>query len=323
MNCPKCDEVVEPDAQFCGNCGQQLSNGLNKGSNETPVSSNQSVAEPAQVTSSGQASPAPAYALVNPKRQKAESQSMTALLLGILSIPGAIISVIGLVLAVCGLIMATSVRSGVTKKALNNVAISFGVLGVVASLASAVFGYVYTGKQSAAQKDETSASSGSAGSPSGDDTVVEVATNKLVDTPCYRLTMPSTTLGVIDAVAGNCSAQARSDESFELSGTLFAVDAASNTQVNAANLAETAQRIVGRNAGLLLPGYSVTTERAATFAGSPAYIVDAVQTGGRSSVQLAVVLHAVKHGENIFVIGYGADQAGADVLQFEKGWEWK
>jgi hypothetical protein len=340
--CPQCDEAVESGAKFCGNCGYRLTSvGVDAaqssqavGTDELPGENVPSEKAPksADALKKSEASTQPgkdklpAYAQLDSVQQKAESQSLTALLLAALSIPGAIISVVGLILAASSLVLATSVRKSVHKKTINSVAIGLGCAGIVLSLASAVFGTVY-------QSSRTSDTPVLPGDikqqlnddqPVDDDTIVtEIATGKVVDAPCYKMMIPVGELKVVDADDTTCNLLARDTQSSEAAKQLLTVDAANNSQITAANLADTAQRIVSRNAGLLLPGYSITAEQSTTFAGSPAYLINTKQTDGESSAQLVVVLHSTTHGENVFIVGYASDKAGADAMQFQKGWEWK
>jgi hypothetical protein len=292
MECPRCGEVVDAGAAYCGNCGVALAQ-------TQPISAVPSATDPM---------PLPAYAVANPSQHKAESKSMVALILGILALPASIVPLLGWLLAITGIVMASIARAKMPRKTMNNVAIGFGSLAVLLSAGVFVFN-VQQPKPSTA---------GRAGDGS------ELATTRgvagIIDTPCYSVDVPG--MDNVEHASGSCKAQAFNADTLLTSTNAFNVEGVYQEAINEANLAEAGQVIANNYLRTAMPDLVVASQSSGRFAGSPAYIIRG-KSKGNVTIELALVLHTVPHGENVFVLAHAINDAQASLAQFEAGWEWK
>jgi hypothetical protein len=111
MNCPKCNQLVEAGAAFCGNCGQAL-----------------------LVAAAPAPNPLPLYAVAQPGRHVDENKAWLSLLFGLVGIVGALfLALAGLALGIVGLVFGTMSRSG-TKRGLSTAGLAVSSLAVLAGL---------------------------------------------------------------------------------------------------------------------------------------------------------------------------------------------
>ena len=89
MNCPKCNHEISVDAQFCGNCGQPVTQ------TATPVESvvQTSVQPVAQVP-------------VAPVESSDSGKAVASLVLGILGFVGSLIPIVGLIMGIIALVLS-------------------------------------------------------------------------------------------------------------------------------------------------------------------------------------------------------------------------
>ncbi len=220
--CIKCGLLVEPDAAFCGNCGQAqvgspaLSGGL----------------------ALAKAGVLPVYAreALSIAARRGERMSIIGLLLGVMAVPVALfIPIAALALAVAGLVLSTIGRSQY-RHSISLVAIIISIVGMLAGIS--VWGYALS------QNQALSLSQGKISS-----------TSQLmaVNTPCYTVKIDS---GLTNFSHNSCNFDASSGVEE------FSVNAVSNPNVTPANLQAVAQRIfaqaIPKSGGTYLSGMSGT-----------------------------------------------------------------
>lgn len=313
MDCPRCGETVDTGAAYCGNCGAALTTvaiGVPT-SPQTYESATQAVEASVVATPT----PLPAYAIASPSQHKAESGSMIALVLGVLALPGSIVPLIGWILAAAAIIMATTARSKMPRKTLNNMAIGFGSLAVL--LSGGVFAY---NSQTLNEQQPEAQLSSSAADPSDNMLAVLSGDSSAITTPCYSV--DAVGLGNVDSAANSCKAQAFNTDTLVASTNAFNIEGVVQENVNASNLAEVGQEIANTYLHTSMPDLTITSQNSGSFAGSPAYIIRG-KSAGNVTIEMALVLHAVSHGENIFVLAHAINDAQADLSQFESSWVWK
>jgi hypothetical protein len=322
MNCPRCSEDVEAGALYCGNCGFHMPAAE---SNQASVPLPPSSSVPLPPSSEGQVPlsvqpdagqpplpPIPSYAVVNPVKQKAEGRTTLGLVLSVLSVPGAIIPFIGGALAVCGLVISTSSRGALAKKSMSNLAVAFAALGLIASVGSYVYNInQYNDRQTAGDNSITQMTK-----ERGDDVV---STTKVLDTPCYRTSVPA--VANASSPGEGCSSQAYNAATLDASTNAYNLQAVTQANLTAENLATAGKEVAGSYLTSSLPGFSVTSQQSGTFAGSPAYYINA-KNAQSVTVEMAIVVRKVAHGENVFVLVHAVN-GQADLSVIEQSWEWK
>jgi hypothetical protein len=286
MNCPRCSELVEPGAAFCGNCGQAV-RGL----------------------------PAPGYELADKSRFRAEKRTMVGLLIAVLAIPGALIPALGVAMAVIGLVLATTSRA-VPKKLMSNVAICIAGLAIL--LSAGMFAY----RIDQAEKTKKAAEASQAAEDEADIAVqaIEPIVGGVLDTPCYKLKVPS--LKNVEQDGDSCNLRAYSGADLASSSEFLTIDTAWREGTTDAAFMEVAKQSATASLADNLKDFTVTSQGPGSFAGSPAYILDAKDDAG-STVRLAMVSHQVTHGENVIVLVHGLEKGQADLSAVEQSWQWK
>jgi hypothetical protein len=289
-----------------------------------PVDTTSGVAMPAGAT------PLPTYAVADPNAHRAEGRAMTALILSILSVPASVVPFAGWTLAVIGLVMATSIRSKMVHKSMSNVAIGFSVGAILLSSGVFIYNIQQFNNKRIASLDSASTTDDSSISATGtqsDDAAnsnvasTVAANGALVDTPCYTMHLSSSISKPAGGLDTGCSTQAYNGESLILSTNVLNVEAITQDKIDAATLESAGKEIAGSYVTTSIPGMAITSQSMGTFAGSPAYIVQGKSDG--VSVEFALVLHKVAHGENVFVITHAINSVNADISQFESTWVWK
>lgn len=306
MDCPRCSEALDPGASFCGNCGQAVTVGAamavaKPGVNDEMPSMAELVAQP------------PAYAVADPVTQKAGARAMLALILSVLALPAAILPVLGWPLAALSIAIARSAGKHTPHKRMSTVATSFAALAIVLAGAAFVFNITQYQKQKSAMGQPPLA-------VSEDQASSQATHSSLVDTPCYSLDAAG--LPNIQHLASSCNAQAFNAATMDAATNAFNIEAVRQDKITEANLAEAGREVANSYLQTALPNLTVTSQGAATFAGSPAYII----TGRNADnvwIEMALVLHKVAHGENVFVLAHAINDQQADLSQFETSWEWK
>lgn len=336
MDCLRCGETVDAGAAYCGNCGAALTAvAIGVPAPQEPVAITPQLA-PSEETPMAQViaqaplaaaaipaatqipapvpAPLPAYALASPAQHKAESRSMVALVLSVLALPGSIIPIIGWALAAAAIVMATISRAKMARKTLNNMAIGFGSLAVL--LSAGVYVYVLNNSQ---QPSPTALNS-STFSSSDDELLATSRDKATISTPCYSVNVAG--MGNVDNVSSSCKAQAFNADTLSASTNAFNIEGIVQESVDAGNLAEVGQEIANTYLRTSMPDLTITSQNSGSFAGSPAYIIRG-KSAGNVTIEMALVLHVVGHGENVFVLAHAINDAQASLSQFESSWAWK
>lgn len=311
--CANCGQQIEPGAVFCGNCGQALQVAL-----QPPTSPLLGITPLLEAT----VAPLPAYAVANPASQKGETKAMTGLVISILAVPAAIIPFLGMAMGITGLVLGTLSRITI-RKTVNNLAISFSCLAILASIAMFVYNISNYNSQQAAKLDQTNLDTTNQSLAVGNNTdtkAVGSGSRRAVDTVCYKASLEK--LSIFNNVAGSCAFRTYDDESLAAATKLFTVDAANEADITEANFAGIAKDLIAKTFKSNLPTFTITDEKASTFANSPGYLVSG-KDNGDGFIQMAIVLHPVAHGENIFVMVHAVNDMEANVGLLEKGWVWK
>jgi hypothetical protein len=322
MNCPKCGQLVDPGAVFCGNCGQALQpvapvQPAQPGASPVAqVYTNQSPASPTTGTFNGMAvntgaggmvaPPMPAYATVGSNAHNGEMKAIIGLILGVIGIPASIIPIAGLIFGITGLVLSTTARSKY-KKAISIFGIVFSTLAILTALGAWVWFIAHDAKL---HKDPANGASSSSSSTSSNS-----ASLVPVDTPCYSLKIDG---GLNSYKPEGCDLDSSS------ASEEFAIAAATNVSVNSSNLDQVGQKAVAGSVSQAKA--TLISEQSGQFAGSPAYIayLNATVNGVTQNGIMAVVLHPTSSGENIFVVAHSvAGNQKVDFGTLESNWQWK
>ena len=290
MNCPKCSQTVEAAASFCGNCGQPLkaSRGFRRHFGHAGT---------------------PGYALAAPTHHNGEVKATASLLLGITGLVGCVfMAAVGLALGIAGLVMGTVARSQY-KKGLSMAGSVISSLAILASLGV----WVYAIQSDPRLNAETPVSHASSVAPA-----VSAAS---LATPCYSA-------GFIDELnvandPGSCDMNAYNGRTLSSSTNAYKVYADKTGITTANNFMAVAKNALEKDVSTNLSSFTIDTQKVATFAGSPAYIVAASDRTSGVKVVEAAVLHKVANGENIFILVHATNSTSADLDILEAQWQWK
>lgn len=317
MNCPQCQLPAEPDAAFCGNCGQALQL-------VAAMPTAEAAGDAVHTAGPSDKAPLPAYAVAaaSPERQQLESKAMTGLIISVLAVPGALIPVLGASLAVAGLIMATTARG--IHKTMRNLSLAFASVAVALSVGV----YVWSLQQAAdtsrqAQAGQGQANGGADGQLQADNEAAkeaEMVEEQVFETPCYSLAMAG--LDFSESSRDSCKLWMRNAVNLADASNAYSVDAVMQQQVTAENLAATGRQLADTYIKSSMPGFTVTSQSTGSFAESQAYLISGSNTSN-VTMQMALVLRPVTHGENLFVIVHATSKGKANVANLEADWKWK
>jgi|GEM_PF-3423903 len=257
----------------------------------------------------------PAYAVTDPNQSKVEGKAMAALILSILAVPGSIVPFIGWILACSSIVIATSVRSRLPHKFMGNLAISFAAFAIVLSAAVFAFNIKEFNK-----KADQNSSNGNVAKSDADGISAGNVSGKSLETPCYALDTPG--MVQVDTVIDSCQAQAYSGPTLSVSTNALNIESVSQSKINATNLDMAGKEVANNYLRSSIPEFVLTSQKLGTFADSPAYIIEG-KGGSSVTIELALVVHATAHGENIFVVAHAINDSQADLSQFESSWVWK
>jgi hypothetical protein len=90
-----------------------------------------------------------------------------------------------------------------------------------------------------------------------------------------------------------------------------------------AEFTKVAQDALKKDVSSTLPDFTLDSERTASFAGSPAYTVQATSKDKSIAVVETAVLHKTSKGENIFILVHAVNDKTADLQILEAQWQWK
>ncbi len=342
MQCPQCQQTVDPGAMFCGNCGFQLAAAANNPgqTSGTPLSLSPAAPQPAQL--SGQPAPSvaplPEITPVDPGQvappapqpvfqQPALPANPVQQLVGPPSpsygglqtptdhsgkaIASFVLSILGLpgsLIPIVGIIFAilAIVFGTMSLHSARKVFAKIGIgIGIFVLLVSVFFWVNYT------QDILKEKQNGTSGTSSSDSRLQQAVT-----TPCYTTKVPAAMK--ITQTEGSCTFLAVSANS----GEQQQVKVLQVPELTAANLATAAtadaQNVVGA-----IPGGSITKQSAATFAGSPAYEIEVKATDG-SAGTISYVYDTTTQGNLVIVLHTQAKAAtnNYDLSAIESNWAW-
>jgi hypothetical protein len=288
MNCPNCNEPVEPGAVFCGNCGQKLSD------QDVNLKLNADII--------------PEYSEPNLVEQTRRTEESMSLVFGVVGVVGSLfVPLAGIVIGLTGVVMASlTVRRG---KDLVNI---FGAVISIIAILTGIGAWIHA---SSVQKASISKVNNSAAVTNSSDAV---STN-YVQTPCYKMNFTSKLN--IQNVPGNCNMNAFNGATFVLSTEAYKVYA-TKTNYTSDGFVAMAKQAIDKDVKLSLATFTVSHEESGVFAASPAYFVT-VSNGQGVSIIEAVALHPTTSGENFFVFVHAVLGDQADLHDLQLGWQWK
>jgi hypothetical protein len=285
MNCSNCHEPLEIGAAFCGNCGQATG---------APVEAVATVI--------------PAYALTTVAQQSGEKQALLSVLFGAVGLIGALfVALLGLSLGLAGIIMGTLSRSS-RRRELSLAGLALSSLAVLASLAVWVYAIQHDPNL---HKNVAQVASTSSAAVSGSG----------LATPCYSAGLVDTFN--ITSSANGCDMQAFNGTTLNESTNAYKVYASAAPTVTAANFVAVSKAALEKDLTSSLPGFTMASEQAGSFAGSPAYEVSSFDKLHHVAIIEATVLHPVAAGDNIFVLVHAINGSTADLNILEAQWQWK
>jgi hypothetical protein len=231
-----------------------------------------------------------------------------SVLLGVMGIIGALfMAAIGLVLGLAGVVMGTLSRRSV-KRSYSTAGIIFSSLAIVVSLGTWVH-YVRNDPRfnpnvaHAAPKDGTAS----------------VASQ--LDTPCYSVNFVDQLN--IDSSPNSCEMDAYNGQSLESSTNAYKIYANKTPTASVNDFMAAAKKAVERDVSQNLAGFTTDSEKVASFAGNPAYMINVSDKGHQVSLVEAAVLHKDSAGSTIFVIIHANNGDSADLQILESQWQWK
>jgi hypothetical protein len=253
----------------------------------------------------------PAYAMPGqiPTHQKGEVRAIIGLIIAVLALPATLIPILGLALGITGIVLGS--LSLHTKKVLGILAMIFGILAVLISLA--LWGYLISKDQSL-KHGTTTTSSNSSSSLSG--------SLQSVDTPCYSLQM-SAALHVA-TTAGSCAIKAMDGDTAAASTIVYDIESFAEPSLNSTNFNKSIEAAVPT----LLSGassstrtYTLTDQHGGSFAGEQAYFVTA-NSNQNTTLSTVSVLHSASNGDNFFTVAVGGT-GSVDISGIESSFNWK
>lgn len=287
MECPNCQETIESNAAYCGNCGQALGNKLG-------VISVQATA--------------PGYEVALSKRHGGEMQALASLLCGAIGLAGTLfIPLAGLALGISGIVLGTLSRN-YAKKTTHIIGLVLSILALLAGLAAWTY---------AIRSDPRVNPSVTRAEPSEQD----VKVSDSLTTPCYSIGLVdelniSNQTNSCDMKAFNGSTLAGSTNAYKI----YASKADVNSANDFTNLAKTA---INKDIAQSVPSFRVTNEQVTSFAGSPAYSVTATSPDNKVSLIEAAVFHKTSDGNNVFILVHANSGPDVDLQLMESRWQWK
>ena len=333
MKCPKCSQLLENGAAFCGNCGQPILQAAPQPPVQaqaavqpqfqppapppiSPISQvmNNQMGGVGQMPQPNLAAPVahagnagvPTYALATQAQHSGEMKALWSVICGVAGLAGALlIPILALGLGITGLVLGTMTRKS-THRLMSTIGLVISTLAILGGLA----GWAYNVSHDPALQEKTSHTTPK--------TSMSAAT---ISTPCYSLGF-ATKLEIKND-ADSCDFQAYDGSSFDKSTNIFKVYANNIKGLSETNLNTAAKTAIETDIQKTLPGFTISSQGSTTFAGSPAYYANASQSSSGVAVIEAAVFHKTSNGYNLFVLVHGAygQKAGLDELEAE--WQWQ
>ncbi len=294
MTCSNCKQITEAGAAFCGNCGQSLQAGQSR-----PLAA----AGIGRLTDN-----VPGYAFTTTGQQPGEVKALLALLFGITGIVGSLfMAVVGLILGVSGIVMGTMSRSS-TKRSLSTAGLALSSVAILAGLAA----WTYAIKQNPGSGQNSSQKPAKSTTPL-------VLTSDL-STPCYSV-------GFIDKLnvsnnSESCDMQAFNGPEISVSTDAYKIYV-NKSSVDTNAFTGVAKQALDKDVKNSLPDFRIISERTASFAGSPAYMVNAYNKAQGVAVVEAAVLRKAGNTSNVFILVHATNGKAAELNILESGWQWK
>ena len=246
----------------------------------------------------------PSYAFTKPNQHIGETKALLALLFGLFGMVGALfMPIVGLSLSVAGIVAGTMSHSG-TKRKLSTVGIAVSSLAVLFSLGAWAYNMKHDPKVSHEAVQSSSA----------------VFTSN-VSTPCYSASFVYK-LNIKNNV-GSCDMIAFNGQTMNDSTDAYKIYADQSQAINPKEFASIAKKALEKDVKDSLPGFEISSQKVTQFAGSPAYVVNAVNKAQGVTVVEEAVLHQVGRGENVFVIVHAMNGTDSDLSSLESQWQWK
>lgn len=287
MNCPKCSEPVEVGASFCGNCGQQIQ-----------------LADP-------NAQGVPNYALPPAGQAVKETKALLSVIFGIVGTLGTLLMpVIGLVLGTMGIAMGTMTRRS-NKRRVSTAGIVISSFAVLIGLYTGVYG-----ANSTMIISDKTAESDTSTTP---ETITY--TSAALSTPCYSLNFVDR-LNISNA-KDSCDLKALDGQKLENSNEVYKIFASKSDIANASTLNILGKKALEKDVKDTLPGFVIDSQLATTFAGSPAYVINASDATNNVAVIEEIVLHQTGGDKNLFVLLHAQEGKTTDLQTLEGQWQWK
>src|SRR5665213_771868 len=320
MICSNCHQPTDDGAVFCGNCGQPLqapaaaqppSPIAQVMNNQPPPGNLQPPKLPAVATgTSGTATSLPAYALAKPGQHSGETKALLSVILGVAGIVGALFFIpMGLAFGIAGLVMGTMSHSS-SKRGLSTAGLVFSSLAILVSLGFWTYAVRHDPRFS--QTNSSKAASG---------VTAPAAAASSISTPCYTADFVNE-LNVSNN-ADSCDMNAYNGKTIDSSSNVYKVYADTSQIVTAQTFTGVFKAALEKDVKSNLPGFTIDSEQSATFAGSPAYIINTSEKSQDVAVVEAAVLHPVGSGENVFILVHAVNGQTADLTTLEAQWQWK
>jgi hypothetical protein len=322
MTCSNCHQTIEEGAAFCGNCGQAVQipstpmptapppiSPIAQVISQPPVPGNGTPLSQPLAAANGVA--VPAYALAKPGQHTGQTKALLALLFGLTGIVGSLFLVpIGLALGMAGIIMGTMSRSS-PKRGLSTAGLVFSIIAVLVSLGLVTYAIVHDPRFN---QDASSATTTNG-------IAAPAAKTSDISTPCYSA-------GFVDKLnvsnsSDSCDMSAFNGPTIAGSTNAYKVYAETSPIVNSQNYTGIFKAALEKDVKASLPGFAVDSEQSVSFAGSPAYTVNASNKAQDVAVIEAAVMHKVGTGQNVFILVHAINGKTTDLSTLEAEWQWK
>jgi len=241
--------------------------------------------------------PVPQYDVPVAGSSPGEGKAIAALVLSVLSIPGALLVITGLIFGILGLVFGTLSRKS-TKKGLAISGIIISIIGILLSMAMWAFDIsVYNKDHSTSNNTPTSQ-------------LVSVST------PCYTTKVDK---GMTVTTEGNsCAISAASADK----SNVYEISSGASTELNSGNLGTIGKELIVKGIEAI-SNYKLTSSSVGTFAGSPAYIANLTYSTTGYTAQEDLVLHSTPDGSTYFVLIHLNELGNADLSVLDNNWVWK
>jgi hypothetical protein len=344
MICPNCHQQVSPGATFCGSCGFKLNNNqpastLNYTQPtpnippqvvtpvaqivDTPVTTGLPVLQPV-VTAAQPSTPLqpvvsqPAYdgatgafvdntvasssyntSLADENIQH-NSKGIIAFVLGVLGCIGWLIPLVGVTLGVLALVFGT-----IALKSKKKVFAIIGIALAVPVIAVSIFFWVRAAQSVLKSKSTT---------VSGLVTKSTSSSLQTVTTPCYTTKIPTSL--TMTKTANSCTFDAVDNKT----GQDYEVKVLQVAGLSPANLHASVQTDA-QNIVNITPGSSIASQKATTFAGSPAYLYNLKRTDGSAGI-LDYIFNTTLQGNLVIIFITQNNAKSLSLSTIENNWSW-